>query len=162
MELADGNKMEDSTGDSLKSGTRRWFFWISTILLFSSVVLVVKILVDFFGYAPGSVRATPFTVQTPSLFPHLEREVWITRDQQGLFAFSGICPHLGCKPIWKKDVRQFHCPCHKSVFAADGSRISGPAPTGLKPVWIAFTKEGAIRVDPNRKVSPSFRLAHAG
>ncbi len=45
--------------------------------------------------------------------------------------FSPICPHLGCQVEWVGDQRHFYCPCHASVFAEDGSVISGPAPRGL-------------------------------
>ena len=44
---------------------------------------------------------------------------------------SPICPHEGCEVAWDQARNGFSCPCHESYFAADGSRISGPAPHGL-------------------------------
>jgi cytochrome b6-f complex iron-sulfur subunit len=47
-------------------------------------------------------------------------------------AFSAICTHQGCTvaPAGK----QFHCPCHGSVYdAATGAVITGPAPLPLPP-----------------------------
>jgi Rieske Fe-S protein len=44
---------------------------------------------------------------------------------------SPICPHEGCEVAWEQSRNRFSCPCHESYFAADGSRISGPAPRGL-------------------------------
>ena len=44
---------------------------------------------------------------------------------------STICPHAGCEVSWEQARNRFACPCHESYFAADGSRISGPAPRGL-------------------------------
>jgi len=44
---------------------------------------------------------------------------------------SPICPHEGCEVSWDQARNQFACPCHRSFFAADGSRISGPTPRGL-------------------------------
>lgn len=44
---------------------------------------------------------------------------------------STICPHAGCEVSWEQATNRFACPCHDSHFAADGSRISGPAPRGL-------------------------------
>jgi menaquinol-cytochrome c reductase iron-sulfur subunit len=44
---------------------------------------------------------------------------------------SPICPHAGCEVLWEQPANRFSCPCHESFFAADGARISGPAPRGL-------------------------------
>ena len=44
---------------------------------------------------------------------------------------SPICPHEGCEVMWEQAQNRFACPCHESFFAADGSRVSGPASRGL-------------------------------
>ena len=44
---------------------------------------------------------------------------------------SAICPHEGCEVSWRSDTNLFSCPCHDSYFAADGSRLKGPALRGL-------------------------------
>jgi nitrite reductase/ring-hydroxylating ferredoxin subunit len=63
----------------------------------------------------------------------------IAQPQRGVFkAFDAACPHQGITvdaPIGSTDY--FLCPGHNSKFRlADGSRISGPAPRGLKPVAV--------------------------
>lgn len=61
-----------------------------------------------------------------------EKVVYVTKDSQGhLCVLSSICPHLGCTVPWDEDKKQFICPCHDSVFAADGARISGPSLRGM-------------------------------
>jgi Rieske Fe-S protein len=45
--------------------------------------------------------------------------------------FTAVCPHEGCEVAWDKVTNRFSCPCHESFFAADGSRLSGPARRGL-------------------------------
>jgi Rieske Fe-S protein len=58
--------------------------------------------------------------------------VYVTKDSQGqLCVLSAICPHLGCTIPWDVDKKEFVCPCHDSVFAPDGSRISGPSLRGM-------------------------------
>ena len=54
-------------------------------------------------------------------------------------AYDAVCPHQGCPVMFVSGSNGFHCPCHGSTFAADGSLISGPATSGLHAV--------AIRVD---------------
>lgn len=44
---------------------------------------------------------------------------------------SPVCPHLGCQVVWQKEARRFYCPCHNSIFAADGKLVSGPSPRGM-------------------------------
>jgi menaquinol-cytochrome c reductase iron-sulfur subunit len=61
-----------------------------------------------------------------------QKPVYVTRDSQGqLEVLSAVCPHLGCEVPWNAEKKEFFCPCHGSVFAPDGARISGPAPRGL-------------------------------
>jgi menaquinol-cytochrome c reductase iron-sulfur subunit len=61
-----------------------------------------------------------------------EKVVYVTKDKQGqLCVLSSICPHLGCTVPWDEDKKEFVCPCHVSVFAADGARISGPSLRGM-------------------------------
>ena len=47
---------------------------------------------------------------------------------------SAVCPHEGCEVNWETETSRFSCPCHESYFAADGSRLSGPARRGLDPL----------------------------
>ncbi len=41
----------------------------------------------------------------------------------------GICTHLGCVPLRKKEV--WFCPCHGSVYDNSGRVLVGPAPRNL-------------------------------
>ncbi|HJT65068.1 MAG TPA: ubiquinol-cytochrome c reductase iron-sulfur subunit [Pyrinomonadaceae bacterium] len=63
----------------------------------------------------------------------------ITNEEHNVFVLpaknnqvlSPICPHEGCEVSWEQARDRFSCPCHESFFAADGARLSGPAPRGL-------------------------------
>jgi cytochrome b6-f complex iron-sulfur subunit len=65
------------------------------------------------------------------------RSVAIFREPGGVYAISTVCTHLGC--IIKPDPNGFHCPCHGSHFAPDGTVLKGPAPKPLP--WIAIGRE---------------------
>lgn len=61
-----------------------------------------------------------------------EKAVYVTKDSQGqLRVLTSICPHLGCTVPWSKEKKQFVCPCHGAIFAADGTRVSGPSLRGM-------------------------------
>lgn len=47
-------------------------------------------------------------------------------------AVSSRCPHEGVTVGYQSSSNQFICTAHNSIFASTGSRISGPANTGLK------------------------------
>jgi glycine/D-amino acid oxidase-like deaminating enzyme/nitrite reductase/ring-hydroxylating ferredoxin subunit len=52
--------------------------------------------------------------------------VW--RDAGGmLHALSAKCTHKGCTLTWNNADRTWDCPCHGSIFDADGSVFHGPA-----------------------------------
>lgn len=59
------------------------------------------------------------------------------RDDAGaLHAVSATCTHKGCTVTWNNADRTWDCPCHGSIFAADGSVIHGPARKALAPVEV--------------------------
>jgi len=66
----------------------------------------------------------------------------LTRQEHHIYALPGksnqvlsaVCPHEGCEVTWEKESNRFSCPCHESYFAADGSRLTGPARRGLDPL----------------------------
>jgi nitrite reductase/ring-hydroxylating ferredoxin subunit len=63
------------------------------------------------------------------------RSVALFRDQQGVYAISLVCTHLGC--IVKITTDGFECPCHGSRFMPDGTVSKGPAPKPL--AWYKMT-----------------------
>lgn len=67
---------------------------------------------------------------------------------QGNQVLSAICPHEGCEVAWEQNTNRFSCPCHESYFAADGSRISGPATRGLDPLPMRV-QDGKLQVQYN-------------
>ena len=88
---------------------------------------------------------------TPGLAKEFPKEnVIVYCDDEGLYAISTLCTHLGC--VVRSTSDGFHCPCHGSRFAADGEVTRGPAPRGLE--WYAIEKlaGGQMVVDRARPV----------
>ena len=57
---------------------------------------------------------------------------WVVKQASGgITAFGPQCTHLGCAYHWDERKNEFLCPCHNSLFAVDGSVVSGPAPRPL-------------------------------
>jgi thiosulfate dehydrogenase [quinone] large subunit len=98
------------------------------------------------GAGAGTGAALATTAQVPVgggkqiTDPVTGDPTWILQLSAGQFtAYDAVCPHQGCPVMFVSASNGFHCPCHGSTFAADGSLISGPATSGLHAV--------AIRVD---------------
>ncbi len=88
---------------------------------------------------------------TPGLVKEFEEEsVIVFSDDDGLYAISKVCTHLGC--IVLESGKGFHCPCHGSLFAEDGKVLKGPAPRDLD--WFAIEKlpSGQLVVDRGKVV----------
>ena len=80
-----------------------------------------------------------------------EYRVWIVREQDGFYALSAICTHLGCTPRWLPAENKFKCPCHGSGYYKDGINFEGPTPRPLERLKMTLADDGQILVDRNVK-----------
>jgi cytochrome b6-f complex iron-sulfur subunit len=80
--------------------------------------------------------------------------IYLIRAQEGFFALSAICTHLGCLTTWKPELNQIACPCHGSKFNRDGQKIEGPAPKPLPWLRTWVSDEGELMVDRSANISP--------
>ena len=76
--------------------------------------------------------------------------VWIGRNDEGIYALSTVCTHLGCTPNWLEAEQKFKCPCHGSGFYKDGINFEGPAPRPLERYAIKIADDGQLEVDKSR------------
>lgn len=77
--------------------------------------------------------------------------VWIVRNEEGVYALSTTCTHLGCIPNWLATEEKFKCPCHGSGFYKTGINFEGPAPRPLERYRVALADDGQVLVDKTRK-----------
>ncbi len=89
----------------------------------------------------------------------VDEKIFVFRDREKGFAVaSAVCTHLGCTVAHFQSDQKFHCPCHGSVFAADGSVQHGPAPKALQWFEVTQTRDGQLLVNKDRMVPSSYRL----
>jgi Rieske Fe-S protein len=64
-----------------------------------------------------------------------EDKIAVWKDSSGrAHALSASCTHEGCTVTWNNADGTWDCPCHGSMFNADGTVIHGPAVKPLSPV----------------------------
>lgn len=80
------------------------------------------------------------------------QNVWIVKSEDGFYALSTVCTHLGCTPNWLISERKFKCPCHGSGFRITGMNFEGPAPRPLERYSIFLDETGNIKVDKSKKI----------
>jgi Rieske Fe-S protein len=78
-------------------------------------------------------------------------DVYLVRTDEGVAAISGRCTHAGCG-VTPAPGGSFHCGCHGSNFAADGTVTEGPAQTDL-PWFAVRIEDGNLVVDPTQEVA---------
>lgn len=72
------------------------------------------------------------TSQDAYLYSQVPHSVYaLKKSDTDITVYSPACPHLGCQVFFDRQKKQYVCPCHGSVFADDGARITGPTPRGL-------------------------------
>jgi cytochrome b6-f complex iron-sulfur subunit len=139
--------------------TRRGFFelslgWLAGLFAFgATAAAAVRFLVPNVLYEP-SLR---FRAGKPDDYPDgsitfLEDErVFLVRKGNTFRCLSAVCTHLGCT-VNRAD-HGYHCPCHGSLFDAQGDVKGGPAPRPLPWFLVTLTKDSRLLVDKGQVVS---------
>ena len=135
---------------------------------------------DFLGWSAWWASVTAFFLATaglfkltrPALFPSVsqifkigkpeefpvgtrrmfeDKKVLLIRDEEGFYAISIVCTHLGC--IVSPLKTGFSCPCHGSLFDAQGKVKQGPAPKPLNWFEIVRLPNGVLTVNVGKDVA---------
>jgi cytochrome b6-f complex iron-sulfur subunit len=126
-----------------------------------SLGAVVRFLTPSVFYEPPQTfkigNPADFSFGSPTFLA--EEKIFVFRDREKGFAVaSAVCTHLGCTVAYFQSDEHFHCPCHGSVFAADGAVQHGPAPRPLEWFEVALARDGQLLVDKDRVVPAAYRL----
>ena len=60
-----------------------------------------------------------------------ESQVFIYKSDKDIDVYNAHCTHMGCVLHFNEEKKQFNCPCHKSRFDIDGTKLRGPAKRDL-------------------------------
>lgn len=71
--------------------------------------------------------------------------VFIVSSQDGITVLSAVCSHLGCLVNYRKETREFVCPCHGGKYDISGRNIAGPPP-GPLTAYPVQVKDGQVLV----------------
>jgi len=102
---------------------------------------------------------TSFRVGHPDDYPpesvtyFEDQQVYLVRTQEGFYAESAVCTHLGCITRWNPEAGAIQCPCHGSQYQKDGSVVQGPAPRPLPHFAVRLMPDGNLLVDKLEQVA---------
>jgi cytochrome b6-f complex iron-sulfur subunit len=124
------------------------------------IAAVGSLVVTYQYLSPNALFEPPLTFRAgaPDLYPMgsvtyiADQEVYIVHTEDGFYAVSAICTHLGCITKWNAEANTIACPCHGSKFQPNGTKIEGPAPGPLVHWTIALASNGDLMVDKTEPV----------
>jgi len=108
---------------------------------------------------PGPVRR--FKLGAPEQFASgtetafADANLVLFRDDEGFYAISTTCTHLGCIVSYAK--QGFACPCHGSRFDSRGRVVGGPAPRPLPWLEVGRAADGQLVINADTEVPAGTR-----
>ena len=135
------------------------------VALWSAVSLSLGAVLRFLKPSVYYEPPQDFKIGTPADFSFgpptflADQKIYVFRDREKGFAVANaVCTHLGCTVGYFQSDERFHCPCHGSIFGADGAVQHGPAPRPLEWFEVTLARDGQLRVDKDHPVAASYRL----
>ncbi len=104
------------------------------------------------GFGSKIVAGKPKEFKPGSVSYVQQGHFYISHVDDGLIAIWQRCTHLGCAVPWRADEKQFHCPCHSSLYNTKGEVTGGPAPRPLDLFKIDIVN-GDVIVDTGTSIS---------
>ncbi len=71
--------------------------------------------------------------------------VFIVSSSGKLAVLSAVCSHLGCLVNYRKESKEFVCPCHGGKYDISGKNIEGPPPAPLTTYPVEI-KNGMVMI----------------
>src|ERR1022692_1895810 len=113
-------------------------------------------------YEPSPIvnAGKPENYAVDSVTMDVNSGIYLIHAQEGFFALSAVCTHLGCLTAWKPELGIIACPCHGSKFSVfdpkktPGEKIEGPAPRPLPWLQTWVSDEGDLMVDRSISIRP--------
>src|SRR5437868_356963 len=133
-------KAPDAVDAQTKGVSRReflYYIWGASLalLLAESTGAIIWFALPRFraGEFGGTFSIAPSNLPAKGSGPVLlaSGKFWMSNTDNGFYALSQVCTHLGCLFKWVPTNNRFECPCHGSKFKANGEKLVG-AP-GLGP-----------------------------
>ena len=100
-------------------------------------------------------RPKEFPAGTVTFLP--DRQLFVFNNPAGFYAISSVCTHLGCN-VRHITGEGFACPCHGSLYDANGQVVRGPAPQPLAWFGLSLSPRGELVVDTRQIVQPDYRF----
>jgi cytochrome b6-f complex iron-sulfur subunit len=154
--------MESSENSEVRAPVSRRDFFNEVAMGALGIAGLVALVETYRYLSPNALfePAMSFRAGSPDLYPvnsvtyNPDQQVYIVRTQEGFYAVSAVCTHLGCITQWKPDANLIACPCHGSKFKSDGTKLEGPAPRSLPHFSITLTPDGELLVDKMETIKP--------
>ncbi len=107
-------------------------------------------------YEPSPIinAGKPESYPLDSVTLDVNSAIYLVHANEGFFALSAICTHLGCMTAWKPELGIIACPCHGSKFTREGQKIAGPAPRPLPWLRTWVSDDGDLMVDRSTDIRP--------
>jgi cytochrome b6-f complex iron-sulfur subunit len=86
-----------------------------------------------------------------------DSRVWVKKDDQGINALLATCTHLGCEVTYLPEKKEWHCPCHGSIYDTEGRPTSGPALKPLPRVAVERKADGSLVINTAKTVGLDVR-----
>lgn len=61
-------------------------------------------------------------------------QIFVYKKENQIDVYDAHCTHMGCILNFNNKTEQFNCPCHKSRFDIDGTKLKGPAKRDLDKI----------------------------
>jgi cytochrome b6-f complex iron-sulfur subunit len=107
-------------------------------------------------YEPSPVvnMGKPESYALDSVTLDADARIFVVHENEGFFALSAVCTHLGCLTAWKPEIDIIACPCHGSKFTREGVVKNGPAPNPLPWLRMWLSEDGELMVDRANEIRP--------